>query len=52
MRKARFTEHHIIFLLGSVEAGRIVKDVYREAGILSSRKVLQRNFCMSDITLI
>ncbi|QOV69886.1 IS3 family transposase [Citrobacter sp. BDA59-3] len=33
MRKARFTEHQIIALLKSVEAGRTVKDVCREAGI-------------------
>nr|HCI9088500.1 IS3 family transposase [Klebsiella variicola] len=33
MRKARFTEHQIIAVLKSVEAGRTVKDVRREAGI-------------------
>ena len=33
MRKARFTEHQIIAVLKSVEAGRAVKDVCREAGI-------------------
>jgi putative transposase len=33
MRKARFTEHQIISVLKSVEAGRSVKDVCREAGI-------------------
>lgn len=33
MRKARFTEHQIITVLKSVEAGRTVKDVCREAGI-------------------
>ncbi len=33
MRKARFTEHQIISVLKSVEAGRTVKDVCREAGI-------------------
>lgn len=33
MRKARFTEHQIITVLKSVEAGRTVKNVYREAGI-------------------
>lgn len=33
MRKARFTEHQIIPVLKSVEAGRTVKDVCREAGI-------------------
>ncbi|EPL5711225.1 IS3 family transposase [Klebsiella pneumoniae] len=33
MRKARFTEHQIIAVLKSVEAGRAVKDVCREAAI-------------------
>ena len=33
MRKARFTEHQIIAVLKSVESGRTVKDVCREAGI-------------------
>jgi len=33
MRKARFTEHQIITVLKSVEAGRTVKDVCREAAI-------------------
>ncbi len=33
MRKALFTEHQIIAVLKSVEAGRTVKDVCREAGI-------------------
>lgn len=33
MRKARFTEHRIIAVIKSVEAGRTVKDVCREAGI-------------------
>lgn len=33
MRKARFTEHPIITVIKSVEAGRTVKDVCREAGI-------------------
>ncbi|MGX9313260.1 IS3 family transposase [Pantoea ananatis] len=33
MRKARFTEHQIIAVLKSVEAGRTFKDVCREAGI-------------------
>ena len=33
MRKARFTEHQIIAALNSVEAGRTVKDVCREAAI-------------------
>ncbi|EMX8464247.1 IS3 family transposase [Serratia marcescens] len=33
MRKARFTEHQIITVLKSVEAGHTVKDVCREAGI-------------------
>lgn len=33
MRKARFTEHQIIAVLKSVEAGRTVKDVCCEASI-------------------
>ena len=33
MRKARFTEHQIIAVIKSVEAGRTVKHVCREAGI-------------------
>ena len=33
MRKARFTERQIIAVLKSVETGRTVKDVCREAGI-------------------
>ncbi|MCQ8801053.1 transposase, partial [Escherichia coli] len=33
MRKAHFTEHQIIAVIKSVEAGRTVKDVCREAGI-------------------
>lgn len=33
MRKARFTEHQIIAVIKSVEAGRTVKDVCRETDI-------------------
>jgi len=33
MRKIRFTERQIIAVLKSAEAGRTVKDVYREADI-------------------
>lgn len=33
MRKARFTEHQLIAVLKSVEAGRTVKDICRKAGI-------------------
>jgi len=33
MRKARFTEHQIITVIKSVEAGRTVNDACREAGI-------------------
>lgn len=34
MRKACFTEHQIIAVIKLVEAGRTVKDVCREAGLL------------------
>ena len=34
MRKDRFTEHQIIAVIKSVEAGRTVKDVCCETGIL------------------
>ncbi|MXF14217.1 transposase, partial [Escherichia coli] len=33
MCKARFTEHQIIAVIKSVEAGRTVKDICHEAGI-------------------
>ena len=33
MRKARFTENQIVTVIKSVEAGRTVKNVCREAGI-------------------
>lgn len=33
MRKIRFPEHQIIAVIKSVEAGRTVRDVYREADI-------------------
>lgn len=33
MRKDHFTEYQIIAVIKSVEAGRTVKDVCREAGI-------------------
>lgn len=33
MRKARFTEHQIIAVIKSVEAGRTVTDVCRKSGI-------------------
>ncbi|EEQ2459588.1 TPA: transposase [Escherichia coli] len=36
MRKARFTEHQIIAVIKSVEAGRTVKDVCRKAAISDS----------------
>lgn len=44
MRKARFTEHQIIAVLKSVEAGRTVKDVFREAAVCcaSCRAVTHR----------
>lgn len=33
MKRSRFTEHQIIQILKSVESGRLVKEVCREAGI-------------------
>lgn len=36
MKKSRFSEHQIITILKSVEAGRTVKDVCREHGISSA----------------
>lgn len=33
MRKVRFTEHKIIAVLKSVETGRAVRGLYREAGV-------------------
>ncbi len=41
MRKARFTEHQIIAVLKSVEAGRTVKHVCREAAIAEARSYLE-----------
>lgn len=32
MRKAGFPEHQIIMVIKSVEAGRTVKDIFRDAG--------------------
>jgi hypothetical protein len=36
LRKARFTEHQIIAVLKSVEAGRAVKDICREACVFEA----------------
>ena len=36
MKKSRFSEHQIITILKSVEAGRTVRDVCREHGISSA----------------
>lgn len=38
MRRARFTEHEIIAVLKSVEAGRIVKDICCKAAITTGRQ--------------
>lgn len=38
MRKGRFTEHQIIAVIKSVEAGRTVKDVCWEASISEASK--------------
>lgn len=46
MRKARFTEHQIITVLKSVEAGRTVKDVCRQA---SQRKAKYGGMEAADI---
>lgn len=42
MRKSRFTEHQIIAVIKSVEAGRTVKDVCREARLPTIMKVQLR----------
>lgn len=38
MRKIRFTEHQIIAVLKSVEVGRTVKDVCREAAVTAGTR--------------
>ena len=43
MRKIRFTEHQIIAVLKSVEAGRTVKDVCRETGISELEGEIRRD---------
>ncbi|MEK3568232.1 transposase, partial [Salmonella enterica subsp. enterica] len=43
MRKARFTAHQIIAVIRSVESGRTVKDVYREAGISEATRCVFRS---------
>ncbi len=40
MREIRLTEHQLIAVLKSVEAGRTVKDVCRE-GVIIRRQLLQ-----------
>lgn len=42
MKKSRFSEHQIIALMKSVEAGRIARDVCREYGISNARFMLGR----------
>jgi hypothetical protein len=49
MRKIRFTEHQIIAVLKSVEAGRTVKDVCREAAI--NDKKTHRIYCLEGLNL-
>ena len=41
MCKARFTEHQIIAVIKSVEAGRDVEDVGREAGISEANIIVR-----------
>ncbi len=43
MRKARFTKHQIIAVIKSVEAGRTVKDVCREAEPPTTSMILPSN---------
>ncbi len=45
MRKARFTAHQIIAVIRSVESGRTVKDVYREAGISEATRDNWKSGC-------
>jgi len=49
MRKIRFTEHQIIAVLKSVEAGRTVKNVCREAAI--NDKKTHRIYCLEGLNL-
>lgn len=52
MRKIRFTEHQIIAVLKSVEAGRAVKDICREAGISDNWKSKYGGMEAADIKKI
>ena len=53
MRKTRFTEHQIIAVLKSVEAGRTVKDVCREAAVSEASyynwKSKYGGLCVSEV---
>ncbi len=51
MRKARFTEHQIIAVIKSVEAGRDVEDVGREAGISEANIIVRFRLCRRNLSL-
>lgn len=42
MPKTRFTKHQIIVILKSIETGRTLKDICREAGISEASNYNQR----------
>ncbi len=45
MRNARITAHQIIAVIRSVESGRTIKDVYREAGISEATRDNWKSGC-------
>ncbi len=50
MCKARFTEHQIIAVIKSVEAGRDVEDVGREAGISEANIIVRFRLCRRNLS--